>query len=86
MTKSNSVGKVIHWYDNISVAVVRLTKGLKVGDSIKIKHGDSEFDDSVTSMQLEHEAIKVGKKGQEVAIKLSNPAKDGSEIFLTEWF
>ncbi|MDP3955493.1 MAG: hypothetical protein Q8Q15_03985 [bacterium] len=80
MAKSDSVGKVIHWYDKIGVAVVKLTKGLKVGDPIKVKHGDDEFEDSVTSMQFNHESIKAGKKGQEVAVKLSKQAKTGSEI------
>ena len=84
MAKSNSIGKVVHWYDKIDVAVVKLTKSLKVGDSIKVKHGDDEFEDSVVSMQLDHEPIKAGKKGQEVAIKLSKQAKTGSEICLAE--
>ena len=82
MAKSSPVGKVIHWYDKISVAVVKLAKSLKVGDSIKVKHGESEFGDEVTSMQLEHEAIKSGKKGDEVAIKLSQKANVGSEIHI----
>jgi U32 family peptidase len=82
MAKVSPVGKVIHWYDKISVAVVKLGKSLKVGDSIKVKHGESEFEDKVTSMQLEHEAIKSGKKGEEVAIKLSQKANVGSEIHI----
>ena len=84
MAKNNSVGKVIHWYDKISVAVIKLTHGLKVGDAIVVKHGETEFTDSVSSMQLEHESIKAGKKGQEVAIKLAKTAKTGSEICLAE--
>ena len=82
MAKSSPVGKVTHWYDKISVAVVKLTKGLKVGDSIKVKHGESEFGDEVSSIQLNHEPIKSGKKGDEVAIKLSQKASVGSEIHL----
>jgi len=82
MAKSDAVGKVIHWYDKIGVAVVKLGKGLKVGDSIKVKHGDSEFGDEVSSIQLNHEPIKSGKKGDEVAIKLSQKASVGSEIHL----
>ncbi len=78
------IGKVIHWYDKISVAVVKLASGLKVGDKIKVKRNDAEFEDSVSSMQLEHEAIKGGKKGQEVAIKLSQKAHEGAEIFPAE--
>lgn len=82
MAKSDLVGKVVHWYDKIGVAVVRLSKSLKVGDSIMVKHGDVEFGDSVGSMQLNHEPIKSGKKGDEVAIKLSQKANTGSEIHL----
>jgi hypothetical protein len=35
-------------------------------------------------MQLDHEEIKSGKKGQEIAIKISNKAKEGSTITLAE--
>ena len=78
--KDKEIGKVIHWYGKINVAVVRLAAGLKAGDSIKVKHGDSEFEDTVSSMQLDHKPIDSGKKGQEVAIMLSQEAKDGSVI------
>ncbi|MBI2065559.1 MAG: hypothetical protein HYT68_00600 [Candidatus Zambryskibacteria bacterium] len=84
MAKDNSVGKVVHWYDKIGVAVVKLNKGLKIGDSIKVKHGDEEFEESVSSMQLNHEPVKSGKKDNEVAIKLSRKAREGSEIHLVE--
>jgi len=82
MAKSDSVGEVTHWYDKIGVAVIKLKKGLKIGDSIKVKHGDDEFGDSINSMQLNHEPVESGKKGDEVAIKLSQKAREGSEIHL----
>jgi putative protease len=75
------VGKVIHWYDKVSVAVVKLASALKLGDRIKVKRGEEEFEDSVASMQLDHKPIDAGKKGQEVAVKLSQQAKEGATIF-----
>ncbi len=84
MAKSNLIGKVTHWYDKISVAVIKLNKALKVGDEIKVKHGDIEFTESVTSMQLDHKPVEAGKKGDEIAIKLSKQAKDGSEVYAAE--
>ncbi|MEK7572451.1 MAG: hypothetical protein AAB493_01170 [Patescibacteria group bacterium] len=84
MAKDNSIGKVTHWYDKISVAVVKLNKELKVGDKIKIKHGDKELEETVTSMELDHKPVKSGKKGQEIAIKLSQKAGDGWVVFLGE--
>jgi putative protease len=80
-TKEKEIGKVIHWYGKINVAVVKLASGLKVGDTIKVRHGDGEFEETVNSMQLDHKPIDTGKKGQEIAIQLSQEAKDGSVIY-----
>lgn len=82
--KEKEIGKVAHWYDKISVAVVKLSGALKVGDRIKVKRGEEEFEEIVSSMQLDHEPVQNGKKGQEVAVKLSQPAKDGALIFKVE--
>ena len=78
------VGKITHWYDKLGVAVVKLSGALKVGDKIKVKKGGEEVEDAVSSMQLEHEDIKAGKKGQEVAIKLSQKAKEGACVCVIE--
>jgi putative protease len=75
------VGKVIHFYDKISVAVVKLLGNLAIGDEIKIVVDDEEFTQKVESMQIEHKKIKGGKKGDEVAIKVDKPTKKGAEIY-----
>ncbi len=79
--KEKPVGEVVHWYDKIGVAVVKLAGVLRIGDKIKIKRGEEEFDDSVSSLQFDHQPIEAGKKGQEVAVKLSKPAKEGASVF-----
>lgn len=81
MSKDNTIGKVVHYYDKLGVAVIKLNKVLKVGDQIKIKRGDEEFTDTVTSMQLDHKPVSSGKKGDEVAVKVSKQAKEGAEIY-----
>lgn len=78
------VGKVTHWYDKIGVAVVKLSGPLNVGDSVKFRLGDQEVDDVVGSMQVDHGDIPSGKKGQEVAIKLSQKAKEGTVLYQEE--
>ena len=84
MSKDKPIGKVTHWYDKLGVAVVKLDKALKVGDQIKVKRGDYEFTDTITSMQLDHEPVDSGKKGDEVAVKVSKQAKEGAEVYATE--
>ena len=84
MAKNNPIGKITHWYDKISVAVIKLNKVLQVGDKIKVKHGSQEFEETITSMELDHKPVKSGKKGQEIAIKLSQKAGEGSTVFSCE--
>jgi len=78
------IGKVNHWYDKAQVAVVKLSGNIKVGDKIKVKKGDSEFEEIVSSMQVDHKAVNSGKKGDEVAIQLSEKTKEGAVIYLAE--
>jgi len=76
------VGKVIHYYDKIGVAVIKLAKSLKVGDKVKFVHGEDEFEQTVESMQLEHVQVEAGKKGHEVAVKVDKEVKSGTLVYL----
>ncbi len=75
------LGKVVHYYDKIGVAIVRLTQALKVGDKVKFVKGDSVFEQTVESMQIEHESLTEGKKGDEIGIKVDKSAKEGTLVY-----
>ena len=79
---NQKVGTITHYYDKISVAVAKLTKGdLKKGDTIKIvdKEGN-EVKLQVESMQIEHADIEIAKAGDEFGIKVDKPVKKNSDI------
>ena len=76
------IGEVIHFYDKILVAIVKLTGPLKTGASLKFKHGDSEFTQTADSMEFEHKKIDSAKKGDEIGIKVVQPVKENTEVFL----
>lgn len=78
------VGKVIHYYDKAMVAVVKLAQDVKRGDALKIVKGENEFELKAESMQLNHEPISEGKAGEEIAIKVPSPAKEGALVFKME--
>lgn len=75
------VGKITHFYDKIQVAVVEVLAPIKIGDRIKIVGRDGEFEQEVTSMQVEHENIEKAKKGDAVGMKIDQPVKKGSGVF-----
>ncbi len=78
------IGKVTHYYDKIGVLVVKLTDKVSVGDRIKVRRGDEEFEETIESMQVEHENIDKAKKGDEIAIKISQPTKEGAIVYKVE--
>jgi len=76
------IGKFIHYYDKIGVAVLELEGGLAEGETIRISGHGNEFTQTVASMQIEHEKVKKAKKGQAVGLKTDQPVKEGDEVFL----
>lgn len=79
-----ALGKVIHYYDKIGVAVIRLEDKVSAGDMIKVVRGGEEFEEKVASMQIEHESVDSAKKGDEVAIKVSQRTKEGAVVYKIE--
>jgi translation elongation factor EF-1alpha len=78
------VGKVIHFYDKISVAIIKLDNALKTGSKVKFNHGENSFEQIVDSIQLEHEQIQEGKKGQKIAVKVEKEAKPGTLVYFVK--
>ena len=75
------VGTITHFYDKIGVAVINVLAPLKVGDRIKISGHDKEFEQEISSMQVEHQNINQAKKGDNVGMKVDQPVKDGDEVY-----
>jgi len=76
------VGYVGHYFDKISVAVVKLTADLKVGDKIKFVHdGEDMFEQKVDSLQVDHKNVDVAKKNSEVGLKTVREVKEGFEVY-----
>jgi putative protease len=76
------IGKVTHFFDRISVAVVRLEAELYLEDWILIEGNQTDLEQQVTSMQIEHQPIEKGWPGDEVAIRTNAPVRRGDEVFV----
>ncbi|MEM0372433.1 MAG: U32 family peptidase C-terminal domain-containing protein [archaeon] len=78
------VGKVTHFFNKISVAVVELKGTLRVGDTISIEGPNTNFTQSVGSMQVEHKNIEEAKAGESIGMKVDQPVKAGDLVFKEE--
>lgn len=76
------VGKITHYYNNIKVAVVKLSDVLSVGDEIRIKGGkETDFKQKIVSMEIDGQKIKKAKKGKQVGIKIKNRAREDYLVY-----
>jgi len=76
------VGTVTHYFPRVKAAAVLVLKdGLKTGDSIYIKGHTSNFNQTVTSMQLDHVSIQAAHKGQEIGILVKSRTRIGDTVY-----
>ncbi len=75
------VGKVTHYFDRISVAVLELTEEVKVGETIHIHGRSTDITQRIASMEIEHQKIESAKPGDEVALKVIEPVREGDVIY-----
>lgn len=75
------VGKVTNYFNKIGVAVIELIDDLKTGDEISIEGMNTNFTQTVDSMQVEHTSIPEAKAGQAIGMKVKENVKPGDLVF-----
>lgn len=72
------IGKVTHYYGKAGVAVVALSHPLSVGDRVKVKDRDREWEQDVASMEIDKRPVERADAGQEVAVKVDDKVHEGA--------
>lgn len=78
------VGNVTHYFDHINVAVLALTEGIRVGETLHFLGHSTDFKQQVTSLQIEHKAVETAKPGEDVAMKVDQRVHPNDAIFKIE--
>jgi translation elongation factor EF-1alpha len=82
ITEERLVGKVIHYYSKIGVAVVRIVGSLRLGEKIRITGGrNTDFTQIVASMEIEHQKIELAYAGEEIGLKVEEIAREGYDVY-----
>lgn len=75
------IGKITHYFSKIGVAVIELLDTLKIGDTIRIVGGETDFSQTVESMEVEHQKVKEAKKGESVGLKVNQKVREGYKVY-----
>jgi translation elongation factor EF-1alpha len=83
MEELREVGKVSHFFTKINVAVIDLTDTLSVGDQIFIKGPTTDIEQTVDSMEIEHEKVKQATAGHSVGMKVKGRVRENDIVYKT---
>lgn len=75
------VGKVAHYFTKIGVGVIELSDELKLGDRISIQGPTTNLQQTVSSMQIEHENVQSASAGQSIGLKVDQRVREGDLVY-----
>jgi len=78
------IGTVSTYFTHVSVAAIKLSNKLKVGDKIRIKGHTTDFEQKVESMQIENKKVSEAKKGEHIGIKVPEKVRPNDKVLLID--
>ena len=80
--EEEKVGRVQKFFAKPSVAALEVTAGvLRVGDRIHVKGHTTDFEETITSMQIEKESIEEAKQGDLIGIKVKERVRENDTVY-----
>ncbi|MDD5535113.1 MAG: translation elongation factor-like protein [Candidatus Paceibacterota bacterium] len=76
------IGKITHYFNKIQVAIIELTEEIKIGDKIHVKGHNTDFEQDITSMQIDRVDVEKAKKGDAIGLKVDEKVREGDEVYL----
>lgn len=79
------VGEITHFFPHVSAAVLKVKSPLKIGDRIKVvAPGGTEFEQEISSMQIDRSEIEEAKVGDEIGLKVDQKVHEGCKVYIAE--
>jgi translation elongation factor EF-1alpha len=80
-TMEQHIGRITHYFKHISVAVLEVSAGLKVGDEVHIQGHRTDFTQPVQSMEIEHQQVQSVGPGADIALKVIDHVRKGDLVY-----
>ena len=79
--EGKKIGEITHFFGKMRVGVVKISNTLSIGDSIRIVGGETDFDQTVQSIEVDGKKINKTKKGDLVGLKFSQKVRKGYKVY-----
>lgn len=76
------IGTIAHYFPKIGVGIIDLLAPVEEGDEIRIIGGENtDFNQRVESMQIDHKEVKKAKGGDSVGLKVGGKIREGYKVY-----
>jgi translation elongation factor EF-Tu-like GTPase len=83
MEELREVGVVSHFFNKINVAIIEVKDTISVGDRIFIKGPTTDLEQTIDSMEIEHEKVQQAKAGQSIGMKVNDRVREKDAVYKT---
>jgi putative protease len=80
--EEEKIGNVQKFFAKPGVAAIEVTDGiLRIGDRLHFKGHTTDFEDTITSMQIERDSIEEAKPGDLIGIKVKDRVRENDIVY-----
>lgn len=74
--------EVTHYFPHVNAAVLKIKMGeIRIGDELLFKGHTTDFKQKVVSMQIDHQPVKIAKKGDDFGVEVKSRVRAGDLVF-----
>ena len=75
------VGRVTHYFSKAGVAIIELSAAVNNGEKIVIRGSTTNIEQTINSMEIEHEQITTANAGQSIGLKVSGRVRESDIVY-----
>lgn len=80
--EEKKIGVITHYFGHMGVGIIKLEEGsLKVGETVRFKGHATDFQQTVSSLQIEYQNVPEAKPGDLVGMKVEQPVREHDQVF-----
>lgn len=78
------IGTVTHYYSKLGVATIILTGSLRLGDAVHFLGKNTDFQQAVESLQIEHQDVQEAKAGDHIGMMVKEKVREKDQVYKVE--
>ena len=80
--EEEKVGRVEKFFAKPSVAAIEVMAGvLRIGDKLHFKGHTTDFEETITSIQVENQPVEEAKPGDLIGVKVKGRVRENDTVF-----